>query len=151
MSIFTTNELQYFTEQRIGRLATVDEQGGPHVVPVGFHYSAESDTVEIGGHNFAQTRKWRDIKRHTRVAFVIDDVLPPWQPRSVEILADAERLEAGGEKFGPGYSAEFLRLHPVRVIAWGLDPEGHTSRAVANGEPGTSKNHVIVRKENQNE
>ena len=44
-----------------------------------------------------------------------------------------------------------VRFHPVRVIAWGLDPEGYTSRAVDKAAAGLPKNHVIVRKENTDE
>ena len=36
MSVFTEKELDYFHQQGLGRLATVYENGIPHVVPVGF-------------------------------------------------------------------------------------------------------------------
>ena len=123
MSVFTKKELDYITEQRLGRLATVDMNGNPHVVPVGFRHNLETDTIDIGGHNIAQSKKWRDTGQHPRVAFVVDDVLPPWQPRSIEILADAELLESGGERFGRGFDPQVIRLHPVQVIAWGIDEE----------------------------
>ena len=86
MSIFTTKELDYLSHQRLGRLATVDSDGNPHVVPVGFRHNLETDTIDIGGHDIAQSKKWRDVGRHPRVAFVVDDVLPPWQPRSVAVF-----------------------------------------------------------------
>lgn len=139
MSVFTDNELSYLREARLGRLATVDAHGNPHVVPVGFRYDAKTDTIDIGGHNFAQSKKWRDVARHLHVAFVVDDVLPPWQPRSIEIEAEAELIEQGGEQLGKGYSAQFLRLHPVKIIAWGIDAE-RQSRTV----PKAKQNHVIV-------
>lgn len=60
MSIFTKNELDYIREQRLGRLATVDVDSNPRVVPVGFRYNPETDTIDIGGHKIAQTKKWRD-------------------------------------------------------------------------------------------
>jgi pyridoxamine 5'-phosphate oxidase family protein len=129
MSIFTQNELDYLREPRLGCLATVDRDGNPHVVPVGFRYNSKTDTIDIGGHNIAQTKKWRDAGRHPRVAFVIDDVLPPWRPRSIEILADAELLESGGDEFGRGFDPQIIRLHPVKIIAWGID-EQRQSRKV---------------------
>ena len=139
MGVFTDNEIAYLNQQRLGRLATVDKNGNPHVVPVGFRYNPETDMIDIGGHNIADSRKWRDAGNHPRVAFVVDDVLPPWQPRSIEILADAELLEQGGEQFGKGFSPHIVRLHPVRIIAWGIDPQKQ-SRSVAK----TNQNHVIV-------
>jgi pyridoxamine 5'-phosphate oxidase family protein len=123
MSVFTVNELHYLRQQHLGRLATIDAHGDPRVVPVGFRYNPETDTIDIGGYNFAQTQKWRNAMRHPRVAFVIDDVLPPWQARAIEIQAEAELLENGGEQFPPGFAPEIMRLHPVKVTTWGIDGE----------------------------
>ncbi len=127
MSIFTEKELDYLHEQRLGRLATVDAAGDPHVVPVGFRYNPATDTIDIGGHDLAHTGKWHQAARHPRVAFVVDDVLPPWQPRCIEIRAEAELLENGGQELGPGFGVEVMRLHPVRLIAWGIDGERRTA------------------------
>ncbi len=82
MSVFTDEELNYFAEPKLGRLATVGPDGQPHVAPVGFRYNAELDTIDIGGHALDRTKKFRDVKANPRVAFVVDDVLPPWRPRS---------------------------------------------------------------------
>src|SRR5438067_13428515 len=131
MSVFTDKELEYFAEQRLGRLATVDSQGNPHVVPVGFRYNPETDTIDIGGHNIAQSQKYHRAALHPRVAFVVDDVLPPWRPRFVEIRADVELLESGGQQVGPGFAPEIMRLHPVHIVAAGIDPGARSSRKVA--------------------
>ena len=145
MSIFTKRELEYISEQRLGRLATVDIAGNPHVVPVGFRHNPETDTIEIGGHNIAQTQKWRDAGRHPSVAFVIDDVLPPWRPRSIEILADAELLESGGEAFARGLDPQIIRLHPVKIIAWGIDEQRQSRKVNAQRvEANTNQIHDIV-------
>ena len=85
MSNFTPAEIEYLKSQRLGRLATVNSKGEPHVVPVSFRYNAELDTIDIGGRNMASTKKYRDAARQGKVAFVVDDVLPPWQPRGIEI------------------------------------------------------------------
>ncbi len=131
MSIFTNKELDYLRQQRLGRLATVDIHGNPHVVPVGFRYNPETETIDIGGPNIAQSWKWSDVGRHPRVAFVVDDVLPPWQPRAITIQADAELLESGGERFGQGFDPQVIRLYPVKIIAWGIDAQ-RQSRLVKN-------------------
>ena len=145
MSVFTKNELEYISEQRLGRLATVDRDGNPHLVPVGFRYNPETDKIEIGGHNIAQTRKWRDAAQHPRVAFVVDDVLPPWRPRSIEILADAELLESGGEGFARGLDPQIIRLQPVKIIAWGIDEKKQSRKVNAlRVEANANQIHVIV-------
>jgi pyridoxamine 5'-phosphate oxidase family protein len=94
MSRFTDEELDYLQSQRLGRLATVDAKGDLHVVPVGFRYDPEQDTIDIGGHNFATSKKYRDALRHGRVAFVVDDVQPPWKPRFLEVRFAPKRPAA---------------------------------------------------------
>ena len=122
MSVFTEKEIEYFGTQRLGRLATIDSAGNPHVVPVGFRYNPETDTIDIGGHRFAQSRKWAHAEAHPRVAFVVDDVLPPWRPRMIEIKAEVELLQSGGQGINEHFSQEMMRLRPVRIAALGLDP-----------------------------
>jgi pyridoxamine 5'-phosphate oxidase family protein len=75
MSAFTNAEINYLKNQRLGRLATVGEDGQPHVVPVGFRYNEQEEAIEIGGHGgFAKRKKYRDVLHNPRVAFVVDDV-----------------------------------------------------------------------------
>jgi len=58
MSVFTNEEIEYLNSQLLGRLATVGPDGQPHVVPVSFHYNAQLDTIDIGGHDFARRKKY---------------------------------------------------------------------------------------------
>ncbi len=46
MSVFAPEEIEYLRGQRLGRLATVNAAGEPHVVPVGFRRNAEFDTID---------------------------------------------------------------------------------------------------------
>ena len=132
MSVFTEKEVEYLAEQRLGRLATVDAKGSPHVVPVGFRYNAALDVVDIGGHNLGKSKKFRDAQDTGRAAFVVDDVLPPWRPRGVEVRGRAEVFEEGGRGIGEGFGEELIRLHPERIVGWGLDSDAHkpNSRSV---------------------
>jgi pyridoxamine 5'-phosphate oxidase family protein len=130
MSAFTEKELEYLRGQRLGRLATVDSSGNPHVVPVGFRYNPGTDTIDIGGRNVAATAKWTHAERHPRVAFVVDDVLPPWQPRSILVNADVELLQESGHNMGRGFAPELMRLHPVKIISWGIEAGKRSSRQV---------------------
>jgi len=123
MSVFTPAQLTYLSGQRLGRLATVGPAGQPHVVPVGFRYNAAEDAIDIGGHNFARHKKFRDVQAHPRVAFVVDDLasVTPRRPRGVEIRGRADVLATGGEAFGRGYAPEIFRIRPRRIVSWGLD------------------------------
>lgn len=121
MSAFTDAEIEYMKGQLLGRLATVNEAGEPHVVPTSFGYNAELDTIDIGGHNIAKSKKFRDAKRTGRAAFVVDDVLPPWRARGVEVRGRAEVLGEGGKGVNADFDAELIRITPERIVGWGLD------------------------------
>ena len=57
MSVFSETELAYLAKGKLGRLATIDQAGVPHVVPLGWRYNPELDTIDIGGRDFARSRK----------------------------------------------------------------------------------------------
>jgi pyridoxamine 5'-phosphate oxidase family protein len=124
MSVFTSKEIEYMTHQPLGRLATINPAGKPQVSPVGFRYNAEMDVIEIGGRDVSQTQKYRNVQANPNVAFVIDDVLPPWRPRGVEIRGTAKVFPTGGKAaFGDRYEADdaLIRITPVQIIGWGLE------------------------------
>jgi pyridoxamine 5'-phosphate oxidase family protein len=120
MSVFSNKELDYLADRRLGRLATIDASGLPHVVPLGWAYNPALDTIDVGGRDLAATKKFRHVQANPRVALVIDDVLPPWRPRCVMVRGKAEALaeatSADGERLEP-----IIRIHPSQVISWGLD------------------------------
>jgi pyridoxamine 5'-phosphate oxidase family protein len=123
VSNFTPEEIAYLQSQRLGRLATVGQDGQPHVVPVGFRYNAELDTIDIGGHDFAKRKKYRDVQRNPRVAFVVDDLasVSPWRPRMIEIRGTAEVLGSGGEQVIPRFDTEMFRIRPRRIVSIGIE------------------------------
>jgi pyridoxamine 5'-phosphate oxidase family protein len=84
---FTSAEVAYLESQRLARIATAGSDGQPHVVPVSFRYNPDEDSIDVGGHGFAQRKKYRDVRRNPRVAIVIDDLasIDPWLPRMMEI------------------------------------------------------------------
>ena len=123
MSKFTPEEIAYLQSQRLGRLATVSEKGEPHVVPVSFRYNPEHDSIDIGGLNMAATKKYRDAVSYGRVALVVDDVLPPWQPRMVEIRGTVEGLPEGGKEIMEVFAPEILRITPTRILSFGLSSD----------------------------
>ena len=123
MSVFTDEEIEYLEGQLLGRLATGGPDGQLHVVPVSFRYNAELDTIDIGGHDFARTKKFRDVARSGRVAIVIDDLAStdPWRPRAVEVRGRAEAI---------ALPTPLIRIHPERIVSWGLE-RGRSARTVA--------------------
>jgi pyridoxamine 5'-phosphate oxidase family protein len=117
MTVFTDKELAYLTgARRLARIATVGKDGSPHVVPVGWSYNSADATIEIGGVDLEQTKKFRDIRRNGRAAIVIDDIasVDPWRVRGVEVRGRAEALSQ---------PLPLIRIHPERVVSWGIESD----------------------------
>jgi pyridoxamine 5'-phosphate oxidase family protein len=129
MSGFSDAELDYLGSQPLGRLATVGHDGMPHVVPVAFRYNPDADCIDIGGHDFAKRKKFRDVQRTGMAAFVVDDVLPPWRPRGVEVRGRAVTLDTGGKTVNQGFDDPIIRITPSRIVSWGLE-DGFQARSV---------------------
>ncbi len=65
MSAFSEAKLAYLVGGRqLGRLATVGADGMPHVIPVGWSYNAELDSIDVGGRDPARTKRFRDVARN---------------------------------------------------------------------------------------
>lgn len=115
-SPFTAAEIAYLEdgERRLGRLATVGADGTPHVVPVGFSLNHAEETVDVGGHRLERTKKFRDVADSGRAAIVVDDLasVDPWRPRGIEVRGRAEALAS---------PLPVIRIHPERIVSWGLD------------------------------
>lgn len=113
MSAFTEAELAYLHDDsfKLARLATVDADGDPHVVPTGWTHNVERDSIDITGMSLETTQKYRNVARGGRAAVVIDDVQPPWKPRAVLVRGSAEALD------------DLIRVHPEHITSWGLESE----------------------------
>ena len=124
MSRFTDRERAYLQSRPgLARIATVGRDGTPHVVPVGWSYNPETDTIDVGGHDLAATKKFRDARRTGRAAIVIDDLASttPWRPRAVEVRGRAETLMQ---------PQPMIRIHPEKIVSWGIE-DARLSRSVA--------------------
>jgi pyridoxamine 5'-phosphate oxidase family protein len=127
LSAFTERELAFLATQRLGRLATVSRTGEPHVVPVSFRHDPATDAIDVGGVRLADTRKYRDVAATGRAAIVVDDDPGPWRGRGIEIRGRAEVLPRGGERVTPGFGPELIRIHPTRIVSWGIEEGQRTS------------------------
>jgi pyridoxamine 5'-phosphate oxidase family protein len=124
VSVFTDAELRYLAGGRqLGRIATVGADGTPHVVPVAWIYNAARDTIDVGGSELEQTKKFRDIERSGRAAIVIDDLAStdPWRPRGIEVRGRGETI---------ALPTPLIRIHPERIVSWGIEAR-RSARTVA--------------------
>jgi len=123
MSVFRESELRYLAGgKQLGRLATVGADGTPHVVPVAWIYNAVRDTIDVGGSELAETKKFRDVSRSGRAAIVVDDVGDgeEWRPRGIEVRGRGEAI---------AMPTPLIRIHPERIVSWGLEG-GRSARTV---------------------
>ena len=115
MSAFTAAQLAYLDERRLARIATVGSDGTPHVTPVGmWSHNPEHDSIDVTGREFEHGKKFRDVAGAGTAAIVIDDLAStdPWRPRGIEVRGRAEAITE---------SRALIRIHPDRVVAWGID------------------------------
>jgi pyridoxamine 5'-phosphate oxidase family protein len=145
MNLFAYDEREYLLSGvRLGRLATVGPDGTPHVVPTSFRYNADLETIDIGGHDFAKRKKYRDVLRNPKVAFVVDDLasVNPWRARGIEIRGEAQVLDSGGSDLGRGFDPQMFRITPKRIVSWGLHEQmsvkGRTVADAPNDQAGKS-------------
>jgi pyridoxamine 5'-phosphate oxidase family protein len=134
MSIFTDAELEFLTTARTGRLATLSRSGSPQVKAVGFLVDAEAGTVDVPGLDNPSTQKWRNVQRDGRVALLVDDEGRPGsrRPRSLEIRGRAEALpDVHPVTAFPGVKPGVIRIHPTRIVVFGVEEGGPGSRDVA--------------------
>jgi pyridoxamine 5'-phosphate oxidase family protein len=130
--MFTNEEIAYLAAQPIGRLATAQPDGTLQANPVSFYYNPVTRTIDIGGHNMAASQKFRNVQNGSRVALVVDDIasVQPWRVRCLEIRGHAEAINEPTDSAAriPG---AIIRLHPKRIISWGIDPP-ETARGKRN-------------------
>lgn len=120
---FTDDEITYLSSQPLGRLATVDATGTPQNNPVGFTLDLEQPQVVIGGLDMGASRKYRNVRHHPKVAFVVDDLasIDPWTPRGIEVRGTAT-VATDQKPPMEGFSRDTIRINPRWIGTWGISP-----------------------------
>ena len=128
--MFTEAEVEYLNSQPLARLATVTSSGQPQVRPTSYHYNAETGTIDVGGFRMRDTQKYRNVEAGSAVSIVVDEVISmdPWTVRGIEIRGSAETL-TGQEPYLKGFSGDIVRIHPKRILSWGLSSDDTTMNA----------------------
>jgi pyridoxamine 5'-phosphate oxidase family protein len=120
--IFTDAEIEYLRSQRLGRLATLTPDGNLQNSPVGFQVDEVSGVISVFGRDLGNSRKFRNVAANGKVAFVVDDIVSfsPWVVRCLEVRGTAEALTDPN----PPNPGDVIRIHPRRIISWGMGPDG---------------------------
>jgi PPOX class probable F420-dependent enzyme len=138
--IFTEAQSAFVAAQRVGRLATADERGRPHVVPVcyacdglSFYIALDAKPKRVA---HARLRRVRNILANPRAALVIDSYSDDWSALAYVLVRGAAALLPPGdaeharavvllrERY-PQYQAMPIDQQPAivlraeSVVAWG--------------------------------
>jgi pyridoxamine 5'-phosphate oxidase family protein len=120
---FSDEEIAYLTSQPIARLATVNADGQPDVVPVAFELDGPYIWIGGVGPDVADTRKLRNIDAgRTKVSLVVDDLVSfePFIARALRVYGDAESPVDRVGMMGPGL---YSRITPTVSWSWNLAGE----------------------------
>lgn len=132
MSAFTPAEIAYMQSQRLVRLATVDSAGNPYVVPVGFRYNPDLDTIDIAGMNLGRSQKFRNVARTGRVALEFDDGKVGQGASGLQIRGRGEALSDPAQPFTAPWGApvaDLIRVTPEHVTSWGIETATYQSNS----------------------
>ena len=138
-------ECRFLTHSRVGRLATIDERGRPHAVPICFAVIEETLVSPLD--EKAKTvgpqalRRVRNIEANPHVAVIVDHYDEDWSRLCwVQLRGRASLLETDAEVHSAavdGLRAKYdqyadhalekrpaIRIEPAVVSSWGdLPPE----------------------------
>ena len=134
----TEQQIAFLHAQRVARLATVDEAGRPHVLPVcfvyldGLLYTPVDEKPKRG--DPASLRRIRNILNHPKVCLVADHYEEDWARLAwLQVRGRAELATEAGERARalsalreryPQYrtmdleSRPLIRITPARVVEW---------------------------------
>ena len=109
--MLSSDERQFLSAQRVGRLATADEQAIPHVVPICFVVSGSTLYTSIDDKPKSEPRRplkrLRNIQSNPNVSVVVDRYDEDWTLLGWVLLAGrAEILTTGSEH---DHAQELLR------------------------------------------
>ena len=129
----------FIAARRVGRLATADAEGRPHVVPV--CYAFDGRRIYTAVDRKPKRRTARGLKRVTNilenpnVALVVDDYSEDWSELgyvlvhgSAELLEDGEERDAAEKLLRDRYpqyrdllepGCAVIAITPTRTVAWG--------------------------------
>ncbi len=120
---FSDDEIAYLQSQPIARLATVNADGQPDVVPLAFEFDGSYIWVGGVGPDVARTRKLRNIGAgRSKVSLVFDDLvsMQPFIARALRVYGDAEPAVERVGMMGPGL---YSRITPTVSWSWNLAGE----------------------------
>ncbi len=144
MPPLTESQARFLAEARVGRLATADSEGRPHVIPVCFAFDGEAIYIVLDQKpksvELTRLRRVRNILDNPQAALVVDHWDEDWKAlRYVLVSCRAVLLTGDGEEEAEAVAllrAKYrqyremdlegnpvIRLTPRRFTAWSFSGE----------------------------
>ena len=138
--MFSPAERRYLDAARLGRLATVDDDGRPHVVPVCFALVDDEVVTPIDEKPKdappTDLQRVRNVRENPHVALVVDHWREDWDELGwVQVRGRAELVDSGVAGHDAAVSAlrakydqytghaledrPAIRIGPAHVVSWG--------------------------------
>jgi PPOX class probable F420-dependent enzyme len=125
------SERDFLSGRKLARVATIDPDGVPHVVPVMYAFAEET----LWFSSDPGDRKARNLRANPVAALVADEPPPVKSGVTVSgpaiLIEDGEAFEraqdhlaaagAGGKRRAPGEQV-YVRLTPSDVASWRIEP-----------------------------
>ena len=103
---FTKDELDLLSRTRVGRLATADKSGQPHVIPIVFATDGEKlyTPLDKKPKRMApnQLKRVRNLIENPRLAFVVDHYEEDWSKLAWVLVRATGQLVESGEEYEVG-------------------------------------------------
>lgn len=140
MTILTDRHMVFIQTQRVGRLATADSRGHPHVVPVCYACDGTSFYIALDAKpkrvEPQRLKRIRNIHDNPHVALVIDRYSDDWSELAYLLVRGTATLLAVGNaaqqhavallrdrypqyRDMPIHEQPIIAIHPASVVAWG--------------------------------
>ena len=138
--VFSAAEKRYVRRGRVGRFATADDRGRPHVVPVCFALVDETVVIALDEKpkevEPAALRRVQDIEANPYVALVVDHYTEEWADLGwVQVRGQASLLNPSEEGHARAVAAlrakyeqyqdhdidsrPLIRIDPGHILSWG--------------------------------
>jgi len=129
-TIFTKDELDLLSRTRVGRLATADKTGQPHVIPIVFATDGAKLYTPLDKKPKrippTQLKRVRNLVENPRVAFVVDHYEEDWTKLAWLLVKGTGAITESGETYElgvrllekkyPQYERMPLKDQPLIVI-----------------------------------
>lgn len=148
--MFQDRERRYVESARVGRLATADADGRPHVVPVCFAFAGNRIVTPIDEKpkrvSPDELRRSRDVRENPHVALIVDHYTEDWSRLGwVQVRGTATRCGPADDDHSIGiralrrkydqYADHELEERPViRIVPESVRSWGRLERSDRSGE-----------------